>query len=519
MMEFLTKLFDSSDFIPRRGWTPELVWFHLITDVLIGLAYLAIPVVLVYFVRRRRDVQFNWMFLLFGAFILASGFTHFMEALAPFAPLYRLSGVVKLLTALVSWATVICFIPLIPKALALRSPAALEALDLELQREVTVRKRAEEDLRKMHVESEQRVHLQTAELSMANADLRKEIVERKRAEGRFQAIVEAAPNAMVMVNQKGSITLVNSQAEVLFGYSRQELIGQPVVTLVPERLRCPHPERRRSFFAGPQTRAMGVGRDLYGRRRDGSEFPVEIGLNPIETAEGPMVLSAIVDITERKRAEEHVLASLHEKEVLLKEIHHRVKNNLAVISSLFYLQSTYAHDDRAVQMFRDSQDRVRSMALVHESLYRSENLAEVDFGEYARSLAANLFRSYSLPQNNIHLKTDIQQVTLSIETAVPCGLILNELISNCLKHAFPSSRQGEIRLDLRVEAEGRCLLKVSDDGIGMPAGLDVMSTRSLGLRLVRSLTGQIDGDIEFHNDHPGTEAQLSFPMKNGHERR
>jgi two-component sensor histidine kinase len=337
------------------------------------------------------------MFLLFGAFIVACGFTHFMEALAPFAPLYRLGAMVKLVTALVSWGTVICLIPLIPKALALRSPAELEAINLDLQKAIDVGKRAEEALRKVQGELEQRVHMQTAELPLANVDLRKEIAE-------------------------------------------------------------------------------------------------------------------------RKRAEEQVLASLHEKEVLLKEIHHRVKNNLAVISSLFYLQSTYAHDVHSVQMFRESQDRVRSMALVHESLYRSENLAEVDFAEYARSLAANLFRSYCLPQNNVRLKTNIQQVTLSIETAVPCGLILNELISNCLKHAFPSSRQGEVNLNLQVEEEGRCRLKVSDDGVGMPAGLDVMNCRTLGLRLVRSLTGQIDGDIEFHDHQPGTEAQLTFPMKNGHER-
>jgi PAS domain S-box-containing protein len=487
--------------------------------VFIWLAYLAIPVVLVYFVRRRRDVPFNWMFLLFGAFIVACGFTHFMDALATFLPLYRLSGMVKLVTALVSWGTVLCLIPLIPKALALRSPAELEAINLVLQKAIDVRKRAEEALRKAQGELEQRVQVQTAELSMANADLRKEVVERKRAEQRFQAIVEAAPNAMVMVNQRGSITLINSQTEALFGYPRQELIGHPVETLVPDRFRSAHPGYRKSFFINPQTRAMGVGRDLYGRRRDGSEFPVEIGLNPIETADGLMVLSAIVDITERKRAEEQVLASLHEKEVLLKEIHHRVKNNLAVISSLFYLQSTYAHDEQSVLMFRESQDRVRSMALVHESLYRSENLAEVDFGEYARSLATNLFRSYSLPPNNVRLKTDIEQVTLSIETAVPCGLILNELISNCLKHAFPSSRQGEVRLNLRVEPEGRCRLRVSDDGVGMPEGLDVMNTRTLGMRLVRSLISQIDGDIEFHNHQPGTEAELTFPLKNGHERR
>src|SRR5262249_41433950 len=163
------------------------------------------------------------------------------------------------------------------------------------------------------------------------------------------------------------------------------------------------------------------------------------------------------------------------KEVLLKEIHHRVKNNLAVISSLFYLQSTYASDDQAIRMFQESQDRVRSMALVHESLYRSENLAAIDFAEYARTLATNLFRSYSLPSSNIDLQGELQPVTLSIDTAIPCGLILNELISNCLKHAFPPGQPGEIRLDLHRQ-NGTCILRVMDNGLGMPLDLDVTDT-------------------------------------------
>ena len=167
----------------------------------------------------------------------------------------------------------------------------------------------------------------------------KDMTERKRLEERFRRVVESAPNAMVMINQHGIIEMVNAQAERVFCYVRTEMVGQPIEILVPERFRHGHPEKRSMFFGDPQSRPMGVGRDLFGRRKDGSEFPVEIGLNPIETEEGTMVLSSIVDISDRKQKEERIQAALKEKDLLLGEIHHRVKNNLQVIHSLLNLQS------------------------------------------------------------------------------------------------------------------------------------------------------------------------------------
>jgi PAS domain S-box-containing protein len=431
MMEFLKKLFASD--LMAHGycylWRPEIVWLHVVSDTLITLAYYSIPVTLVYFVRKRRDLPFHWMFLMFGAFILGCGTTHVMEVWTIWHGTYRLAGIIKLITAGLSVSTAVALVPLMPKALALPSPALLEAANHELEQEVCNRQLAEEEIKRLNESLERRVHERTAQLEAANQELQNEIAERKRtqealgesearkrailesaldgiisvdhegrivefnpaaekafgysrddvldkrlaemiispswrdrmahylttgegpvigkriempamradgtefptelavtrvdvggspmftthfrdisdrkrADEKFRLAVESAPNAMVMVNQEGKIVLVNSQTEKLFGYQRDELIAQSVDILVPNEFREAHPQHRAGFFAHPQARAMGAGRELYARRKDGLEFPVEIGLNPIEMDEGTWVLSAIVDITERKRAEE-----------------------------------------------------------------------------------------------------------------------------------------------------------------------------------------------------------------------
>ncbi|MGF1627036.1 MAG: PAS domain S-box protein, partial [Alphaproteobacteria bacterium] len=190
-----------------------------------------------------------------------------------------------------------------------------------------------------------------------------DITERRRLEERFRRVVEAAPNAMVMIGASGRIEMVNAQTEAMFGYPRDAMLGQDIEMLVPERFRPRHPALRGAFFGEPRSRPMGAGRDLYGLHSDGSEFPVEIGLNPIETEDGIMVLSAIVDISDRKQKEARIETALKEKDLLLAEIHHRVKNNLQVVHSLLDLQSAQISDRAVREMLRESQNRVQSMAL------------------------------------------------------------------------------------------------------------------------------------------------------------
>ncbi|MFC1717112.1 histidine kinase dimerization/phosphoacceptor domain -containing protein [Candidatus Poribacteria bacterium] len=211
-------------------------------------------------------------------------------------------------------------------------------------------------------------------------------------------------------------------------------------------------------------------------------------------------------------------ASLEEKEVLLKEIHHRVKNNLQVISSLLNLQSGYINDEAALQMFKESQNRVRSMALIHEKLYQSEDLARIDFAEYIQDLANYLLRMYGTGTYRVRLRVNIEDVSLDIDTAIPCGLIVNELVSNSLKYAFPMEdialdeqreSEAEIRVDVRSDNSSNLMLIVSDNGVGFPENLDFRETESLGLQLVNTLTEQLEGSIELDRTS-GTTFKITF---------
>jgi two-component sensor histidine kinase len=257
--------------------------------------------------------------------------------------------------------------------------------------------------------------------------------------------------------------------------------------------------------------------ELWESRRRRDFMPEEIALCQGIAQQAAIALEnaqlygqAQQEIAERKRVEEQIKASLEEKEVLLKEIHHRVKNNLQVISSLLYLQSKSIKDKAALQMFQESQNRVRSMAFIHERLYQSQDLARVDFAEYVRSLTNYLFRSYGVSMDVIQLKINIDNVPLSIDTAIPCGLIVNELVSNSLKYAFPDGKGGEIRIELGSDGDNRFALMVSDDGVGLPEDVDFRKTESLGLQLVNNLSvAQLEGAIDLDRSG-GTTFRITF---------
>lgn len=339
-----------------------------------------------------------------------------------------------------------------------------------------------------------------------------DISGRKKLEARFRQVVESAPSAMVMIGPAGRIEMINAQSESLFGYPRDELLGQPIEMLVPERFRRNHPGLRGSFFSNPVSRPMGAGRDLFGLKKDGSEFPIEIGLNPIETDEGTMVLSAIVDISDRKQKEERIETALKEKDILLGEIHHRVKNNLQVVNSLLDLQIDRIQDPVVLDMLRESQNRIKSMALIHQTLYESRDFVQVDFSNFLDSMAPTLVASYGVDPDRITLSIDAVEVQLPISAAIPCGLVINELISNALKHAFPDGRTGEIKIQLAQESKTHALLSVSDDGRGIPEDFDLAGTDTLGLQLVNLLTEQLGGMLEITRANP-TSFTLRFPVQ------
>jgi PAS domain S-box-containing protein len=254
--------------------------------------------------------------------------------------------------------------------------------------------------------------------------------------------------------------------------------------------------------------------DLRIIQASGSPKHVSVKGQPTFGADGRIVslFGTILDISDRKQIEEQLRASLHDREILLKEIHHRVKNNLQMVSSLLRLQANSIQDPSILPFFKDSQNRVKAMALIHERLYQSNNLARIHFPEYVRKLVCDVFRSYNPASSTIRLYFDIAEVELDVDTVIPCGLIVNELVSNALKYAFPNQMDGEITISFLVLASTQYQLAVRDNGIGLPEEFDFRNTTSLGLQLVCALTQQLQGTIEV-DTHQGTAFYVTFNDK------
>jgi PAS domain S-box-containing protein len=445
--------------------------------------------------------------------------------------------------------------------------------------------------------------------------------ERQRAEGMFRSMFEAAPNAMLMVDATGSIVLVNAETERIFGYGPSELLGQRVDVLIPQSLLAAHEEDSKRFSVRTKPRMMGMGRELYGARRDGVPVPVEIGLNPIESTDGPRVIAAIVDIsarraaesalraseerlriitdnvpaliayldadqrfrfcnqcyedwsgltpaahygrtvgeiqgeaawrqvkdhatralagekvtferdleiagshrdaeisyvpelnpqgkvtgyyvlgidiTERKRAQRALEVTLAEKTVLLNEVHHRVKNNLQIISGLLYLQAGKAIDEESKRLFHEMQMRVNAMAMVHELLYESGDFSRLSLRAYLLRLSRVVAHSSGAEARGILVRAEIDDITLDPQKIVPLGLLVTELMSNAFKHAFINRAGGELTLSLRNDAAtGAITLTVSDNGVGLSSDFDVSARGGVGLRLASTLADQLGGSLE-----------------------
>lgn len=331
-------------------------------------------------------------------------------------------------------------------------------------------------------------------------------------EDAFRRLVEWAPTAMMLVDAAGRIVLVNAQAERLFGYARAELVGFSVEQLLPERFARHHPELRETYLASAGPRPMGANRDLFARRHDGSEVPVEIGLNPIDTGNGKMVLASIVDITERRRNQQVLENALREKTALLNEVHHRVKNNLQVISSLLNLQASHTSDERLRAILQESQGRVKAMALTHQLLYEGKDFSRLDLRDFLGRLVQLLRGAYRVAGRiGLRLELPDAPIHVDLERAVPCALLINELATNAFKHAFPGERSGEVVIALNPLEAGAVELSVVDDGIGLPAGFSLDSVTSLGLQLVPLFVDQLQGVLHI-GPGPGTRFALRFTI-------
>ena len=344
----------------------------------------------------------------------------------------------------------------------------------------------------------------------------REITKRKQMEAAlisseqlYRSILNASPDDITITDLEGRILIVSPAGKKLFGYERDEdILHRPVVDFL-----VPSDRKRSSANIALMFQGRLPGANEYrGLRRDGSVFDFEVNSEFIRDAAGQPINLIFVarDITARKQAEATLRATLIEKEALLKEVHHRVKNNLQVITSLLRLEAGRRDQAETKSVLEDMQGRIRSMALLHESLYRTGTFAAIDLGTYLRQITTQSFRALSASAKSVVLELDLTSVQLEMDQAMPCGLLVNELISNSLKHGFPHGGTGEVRVGLqRVDGGPQLRLRVSDTGVGLPSDFASRRSQSLGLQLVSDLTRQMEGTLELGSG-PGSSFTITF---------
>ncbi len=332
--------------------------------------------------------------------------------------------------------------------------------------------------------------------------------ELRESEKKFREIFNNANDAMFLHKLRkdgmpGKFVEVNDVACRMLGYTKNEFKKMSPLDIDEPQIRENVPDIMKKLYD-----KRHITFEMKHVAKDGSQIHVEISSHLFRLNTEPHVLSIARDITERKKAEEQIQKNLKEKEVLLREIHHRVKNNMQVISSLLNIQSKRIEDKRAAEALQNTRKRVQSMALVHDRLYKSEDLASIDFSQYIEQISTHLFSCYRGKMERVKIKKDIKNVFIDINKAVPLGLIVNELISNSLEHAFPDKRKGEIQVKFHRKDSGY-ELQISDSGVGFPKDLDFLKATSMGMQLVTSLVEQIDGDIQLSREN-GTSFRITF---------
>ncbi len=335
----------------------------------------------------------------------------------------------------------------------------------------------------------------------------RDVTTQKHASQYARSLIEASLDPLVTISPEGKITDVNEATAKVTGVPREKLIGTDFSDYFIE------PHKAREGYQQVFARGFVTDYPLTIRHNDGRLIDVLYNASVYKDARGNVlgVFAAARDVTAQKQASQQVQTSLREKEVLLQEVHHRVKNNLQVISSLINMQVRKLRDVSARSALEECQSRVLSIALIHQKLYQSKDYGRVPFSDYARSLAANIFHATGISPGHVALCLEFETLVLAVDKAIPCGLILNELITNALKHGFPNDRRGEIRIQLK-KAGGDLELSVADDGVGIDPGFDPAKSDSLGMQLVQTLVEQLDGKLDIFRE-AGTTFRVRFPME------
>lgn len=327
------------------------------------------------------------------------------------------------------------------------------------------------------------------------------------SQARLESLIDAAPDLVYFKDNEGKYLIVNRAFEQTFGRKKEEILGRRDEDILPISLAQQCQQSDKKVLANRKT----IRQEEILEKEKEQTIIFETIKSPVVAPDGSIVglVGISRDITNRKNTEAKLRFLLQEKETLLREIHHRVKNNMQVISSLLNLQAQKLDDPKARQALKECQERIRSMSLIHDRLYQQDSLHQVEFSSYLRSLASYLFHAYQIDANLIQLRLDTEEIILNINTAIPCGLIINELVTNALKHAFLPGEKGEIVITLKKKKDGDYILGVKDNGRGLPSNIDLSQPRTLGLEIVTILVNQINGHLEL-KVNGGTEFLIHF---------
>lgn len=346
----------------------------------------------------------------------------------------------------------------------------------------------------------------------SNRELKREIAAHIRTRQRLNAnqkyirlLIDSSLDMIFACDQYGKITEFNQAAQEIFGYSSSEILNKHISILYADK----ELSEKMGDLIFEDGNFTGEARHI---RKNGETFPALISASLLKNEKGEIIgtMSISRDITHIQEAQEQLRKSVHEKEILLKEIHHRVKNNLQVISSILKLQSAYVKDKKTIELLNECRNRISSMAFIHATLYMTKDFANINFAEYVSNIASNLQQSYASADRKILLRIDIPRVYLHIDDSIPCGLIINELLSNSFKYAFAKKKKGSIGISVKVKKES-IILAIWDDGCGVPKNIDYKKTESLGLQLVISLVEQIGGKIKMESKKDkGTKYIIAF---------
>ena len=338
----------------------------------------------------------------------------------------------------------------------------------------------------------------------------KRVAEQKLKESieSYKVLFNSIQDAMYILDEDGRFLEVNQGAERMYGYPREKFIGS-----TPDFLAAPGKVDMNLTYRRMEDALNGGVQQFewWGRKKNGEIFPKELQLNPGKYFGKPVVIAIARDITERKKAEQKIKESLKEKEILLAEIHHRVKNNLAVITGLLELQVQNTDNDEAKTVLRDSQLRINSMALIHEKLYESDNLSLIQFGKYIGELIDVIADSHITKEKPIEIDIESDPIEFTITQAIPCGLLMNEIVTNALKHAFEGRKSGKIVISLKKEGDVIQLV-ISDNGVGLPDNFEEMKVKSLGMTLIYTLASQLNADMNIESGE-GTVYRLTFEVQ------